>query len=216
MVAKLITGLTIATPELTDSLPLGREATTFRATLNAIKSLIGGGIQSILGDFNISIDNGDPANPVISTTKQLETITELFGNPTLSMIGNLPSMNLDAIRTQAQIATIDATPTQILPVFTANNSIVKITADILAIRTGGVSGSVADAFATKITGTFKNIAGTVTLVGDVDSIGEVSNIVGASVSFVIDGSTIRINVTGAAGYDITWNLNELLTSQITL
>lgn len=146
------------------------------------------------------------------TFTDLAIEVESDGATAYSMAGVIVNQNTNIYRTQAQTATTDDTPTELQSFPTTSNSNIKISADILAIRTGGASGSACDTYAVKATATYKNIAGTVSLVGSVDIIGEVSDIIGADIDFYIDGTDIQLLVIGVDGYNITWNANEISVS----
>jgi len=175
-----------------------------------------GAVDSVNSGSNITVNNGDPANPIVDLNPQIALTTSLFSTPTFALYGDLPAQNLNIYSTQCQITTTDDTPTIMPVVNMAENSCVKIYADVLAVRTGGDEGSAVDTAASTIIGTFKNVGGVVTQVGGTDRIGEVSNIVGANISFLIDGQNIRILVTGAVDTNITWNANEIKVSIIQL
>jgi len=146
------------------------------------------------------------------TFTDLAIEVESDGATAYSMAGVIVNQNTNIYRTQAQTATTDDTPTELQSFPTTSNSNIKISADILAIRTGGASGSACDTYAVKATATYKNIAGTVSLVGSIDIIGEVSDIIGADIDFYIDGTDIQLLVIGVDGYNITWNANEISVS----
>lgn len=137
---------------------------------------------------------------------------ESDGATAYSMAGVIVNQNTNIYKTQAQTTTTDDTPTELQSFPTTSNSNIKISADILAIRTGGASGSACDTYAVKVIATYKNIAGTVSLVGSVDIIGEVSDIVGADIDFYINGTDIQLLVIGVDNYNITWNANEISVS----
>jgi len=175
----------------------------------------GGGVQSVSSGLNINVDNNDAANPIVNTNKQITVFTEVFGVPALTIYGEEAILyNPNLYTTQGQVGTTDDTPTPIFSFASGGTGTIKVTADILAIRTGGAAGSTADIFATKIIGTFKFVAGVVTQVGTTDAVGEVSDIAGASASFQASGGAIDIIVTGAVDYNMVWNANSIKTSEL--
>lgn len=107
---------------------------------------------------------------------------------------------------QNKALTTDATPAALhaftVPASTATAAKISITAN----RTGGVSGTTGDSAYFEYTMLYRNISGDATLIGSIPII-LMSSGLAWSVSFSPALDTVTINVTGAAGNNITWILN---------
>lgn len=110
---------------------------------------------------------------------------------------------LYSIRTQSKITTTDATNTEIFSVLVDTNKTVMIQASIVARRTGGGSGTVGDSAWYFLLGAYKNIGGVLTGIGAPSLTGGEDQ-AGWNVSFTSAGSNAIVQVTGAAGNNITW------------
>lgn len=104
----------------------------------------------------------------------------------------------------AKTKTTDATNTALQRVGVSNNRSVMIEARAIARRTGGSSGSAGDSAGYVIRGVFKNISGTVSLVGSVSSIFTAEDQSGWNLGFSISGTEVIVTATGAANNNITW------------
>lgn len=103
------------------------------------------------------------------------------------------------------VNTTDATVTTIQTITLASNTQYTIRGLIRAQRTGGASGSTGDGAGYSFFGAIKNIAGTVSVVSTVDLISKEDQ-TAWNVTFTPSGSTLLIQVTGASGNNITWDL----------
>lgn len=107
------------------------------------------------------------------------------------------------IRTTAKVKTTDATVTGLIRVSVPTNKTVMIDAVVVARRTGGSSGTAGDSAWYRLTGAYKNIAGTLTGVGSPNLISGEDQ-AGWDVGFSSTGEFAVVTVTGAANNDITW------------
>lgn len=107
------------------------------------------------------------------------------------------------IRTKATLRTTNATITGLLNIDVPTDKTVMIEAAIVARRTGGSAGANGDSAWYKLTGAYKNIAGTLTGIGSPDLIGG-ENQAGWNVGFSNSGTNAVVTVQGAANNDITW------------
>lgn len=101
------------------------------------------------------------------------------------------------------VTTNDATATTIATVAIATNSAVKFAADFAAFRTGGTSGTTGDSGGFRLQAFVKNIAGTVTIVNQVDSYTQ-SDQGTWTVTAAVSGTNIVFQVTGAANNTVDW------------
>lgn len=110
---------------------------------------------------------------------------------------------LYSIRTGAKVTTTDATPKAAQYISVPTNKTVFIDSIVVARRSGGSSGSVGDSAWYRLQGGFKNIAGTLSIIGSNDLIGGEDQ-AGWNVQYASSGETIALTVTGAANNNITW------------
>lgn len=105
----------------------------------------------------------------------------------------------------ASVATTDATQTTAATITISSNNTYLIEARIVARRTGGSSGTADDGASYVRRGTYTTKSGTVTLLGSLQTIGtDVEDQAGWDATMDINGSTVRVRVTGAANNNVTW------------
>lgn len=115
--------------------------------------------------------------------------------------------NLKSYRIVGSVSTTDATPTSMNykdAITLSSDTSVMIEARVIARRTGGSGGSAIDSAGYVRHATYKNIAGTVSLVGSVDADYTAEDQAGWDCSFAISGDTVYLQVTGATNNNITW------------
>ena len=141
------------------------------------------------------------------------SITSTLGEPVwfemTSNASNWPSFYTQ----QARVTTTDATPTTLFTyttsgVVTVTNSMTYvIECDIIGNRTGGASGASGDVGVYKYRGIFKRINGVVTLMSET-LVNTNEDQAGWNVTSSISGTSILIQVTGAASNNISWHLTK--------
>lgn len=120
-------------------------------------------------------------------------------------------------RVCGRILTTNATPTNahraVVPQVPTDSTMI-IQAKVSARRTSGTAGATGDAAAYIRSACYKNIAGTVTLVGAITDGLTAEDQAGWDCSFAISGTDVFLQVTGATNNNITWNyeLFYLITS----
>lgn len=107
------------------------------------------------------------------------------------------------LQTKVKIKTTDATVTGLLRIDLQTDKTVMIDAHIVARRTGGTLGANGDSAWYRLTGAYKNIAGTLTGVGTPSLVGGEDQ-AAWNVGFTSAGLSATVTVTGAAGNEITW------------
>lgn len=118
----------------------------------------------------------------IERTKIIEKARRVLGYVTTTNAG---------VTTLATV-TIDASTTTFLE------------AHIAARRTGGVAGTAEDGAGYVIRATYKNVAGTPTLIGAINADYTAEDQAGWNATFVIGGATVIVQVTGAVNNNISW------------
>lgn len=107
---------------------------------------------------------------------------------------------------QTSVNTTDATVTVLdtIPMGVLTAPVNTIEVYVTAARTGGASGTAGDSAGYIKTGVFKNVAGTVTLVGSVVNVMTSEDQAAWDVTLTVNGQNIEVRVTGASGNNITW------------
>lgn len=100
------------------------------------------------------------------------------------------------------VNTGNATPTTIATIAIPAGTIVRIVAEVVARRTGGSAGSAEDGAGYRATATYKNLAGTATLIDSNVTAEEDQS--GWDVSFSASSGNALIQVTGAANNSVSW------------
>lgn len=111
---------------------------------------------------------------------------------------------LRGIEFTAKTTTTDASNTALQRVAVATDRTVLIEARVLARRTGGSAGSAGDSAGYVVRGTFKNVSGTVSLVGSVNADYTAEDQSGWNCGFAVSGQEVQLIGTGAANNNITW------------
>lgn len=101
--------------------------------------------------------------------------------------------------------TTDATPGTITAITTAAGVTTTVELYVNAYRTGGTSGSAGDSAGYIRRATYKNVAGTLSLVGSIQDGFTSEDQAAWDVTFAISGQLLQIQVTGAANNNITWD-----------
>lgn len=111
-------------------------------------------------------------------------------------------------RVCGRILTTNNTPTNahraVIPTMASTTTMI-IQAKVSARRTGGSAGVAGDSAAYIRSACYKNIAGTVTLVGTVVDGLTAEDQAGWDCSFAISGTDVFLQVTGATDNNVTWN-----------
>jgi len=107
---------------------------------------------------------------------------------------------------QNSVNTTNATVTTLHSYTTTSDRAIFIRAEVLARRTGGSAGTNGDCAAYVIEGVYKNVGGTVTLVGALSVTANESQ-AGWDATLDISTTAIRVRVTGATNNNITWDVD---------
>lgn len=106
---------------------------------------------------------------------------------------------------QNRVATTDATATTIHTVTIPASTTVGLHVSVTARRTGGTAGTAEDGAHYLRAATYKNVAGTATLIGSASSVHTAKDQAGWDVTFNVSTNTVQIQVTGAANNVVTWH-----------
>jgi hypothetical protein len=114
--------------------------------------------------------------------------------------------------TTGSTTTTNNTITTCETVTLASNTSYVIKTRVVGKRTGGSGGSSGDTIGAEIMSTYKNVSGTVTLIGTDHTIIDTSN-TNCSVGLVISGATVLVQVTGDTNNNYSWNSQTLTLPQ---
>lgn len=114
---------------------------------------------------------------------------------------------------QGRVATTDATVTTINTIAIPVTTTVQLAATVRARRTGGVSGTAEDGAGYVIYATYKNVAGTATLIGAVNTVHSAESQAGWDCTFTVSSGNVLLRVTGAVDNDVTWH-STVIVSQV--
>lgn len=102
-------------------------------------------------------------------------------------------------------STTDATPNALNTVAVATDTTVLIEVKVVGLRTGGSAGSAGDSAGYIISGLFKNISGTVSLVGSLSLLHVTEDQPAWDATLSVVGTDVILYVTGAVDNNITWS-----------
>lgn len=167
-----------------------------------------GGPNKAIQFNNSSVLGGSPAFTL--------DLTSIPGFPVLTLtgtvVGQTPSWVISdgsgvQISTQVdQELTTSATPTTIT-IYSLNVSGTSVFIEMFtrAVRTGGSSGATGDSAGYIRRALFKNVSGTVTVVGSIQDGFTAEDQVAWDATFVISGTNIQAQFTGDTNNNITWD-----------
>lgn len=110
---------------------------------------------------------------------------------------------------QNRVTTSNATITTLHTFAVPSSTTVTLIAYIVARRTGGASGTAEDGASYIIAATFKNVAGTATIIGSTSILHSSESQAGFDAVFTASSGNVLVQVTGATSNDITWHLAKL-------
>ncbi|ARA72241.1 YapH protein [Kaumoebavirus] len=130
-----------------------------------------------------------------------------IGNNVLTLqstagVGDNPSEQVYQNKAQTTDATITTIHTFAVPA----SSVITLDITVVARRTGGTAGTTGDSAAFKLFASYKNISGTVSIVGGTDAIPEKRGAGDQAwdVDLTISGTNVLLRATGAVNNNISW------------
>jgi hypothetical protein len=139
--------------------------------------------------FNNGLTVGQPT--LGSTVQSLFSLAT-NDNPTQNPVQNRVTTN-NAVATVLHTFSVPASTTLVLHIF------------VVARRTGGSAGGTDDGAGYRIFGTYRNVAGTATIIG-ANTIQSNENQAAWNAALVTTGATVELQVTGAANNDVVWHM----------
>jgi hypothetical protein len=141
-----------------------------------------------------------------SPLAQLHSLQGTLGNDVLRIESVASGDDVRQSTYQNRVATTTNTQTTIHTFTLATTTTYLIEARVTARRTGGSAGTAEDSAGYVIRGTYKNVAGTATLVGTLDTPYTAEDQAGWDATFTVTGATVLCRVTGATNTNITWHM----------
>lgn len=187
---------------------------------------IGSSILSLATDITPGSENfdilfstmtsGALVSPVVrmSALTGVDILTKLqvnkstLGTEVLKLTTNSTNDDPNITIYQNRVATTNATPTTLHTYTLPISTTVKIKAEVVARRTGGAAGTAEDGAGYVFIGTYKNVAGTATIIGAISTLYTAESQAGWDATFTLSGSDILVTVTGATDNNITWHLSK--------
>lgn len=189
-------------------------STSLTVSTFTLGSVIFAGAAGLLSQNNANFfwDNTNARLGLATTTpsRLLDVAgTSLFRGALRIAVAASPKANHEIL--QGQVSTTNATPTTIATIAVPTDSVMLITANITARRTGGVSGTAGDSATFVRTVKVKNVGGTVTApVAQADYTSEDVKAYDANLS--VTGTDLLIKVTGVATTNIDWTVTYFVQS----
>ncbi len=112
---------------------------------------------------------------------------------------------------QNAVNTTDATVTTASTIAITASKTYVIETRCTARRTGGAGGAAEDAAGYIFRGTYKTVAGTVTLVGALNADYTAEDQAAWACTQVINGTNVEVRVTGAANNNVTWHVTSTVS-----
>lgn len=122
------------------------------------------------------------------------------GGTTISGSGSTVTITGGGGGTTATVQTTDATPTTLASIATSSNSVITVNGYIAAAKS-----DYSNSCGGRITATFQNIAGTLTLIGS--AVADVNTTSTATFTAIATGTNIIIQVVGIAATVYNWKIN---------
>lgn len=184
--------------------------------LQTAAALTEGSVIFVDSDLRLAEDNNnffwDAANQRLglNTAAAPEETLHVAGNVRVSGSGsNLRLLaESDFQIQQSTVNTTDATATEIASIPVPNNSSLLLEIRVIGRRTGGTGGSTGDSAHYIRTARYKNISGAVS-VHSVQSDYTSEDQAGWGIILGVNGSNARVQVTGAANNNVTWEATIL-------
>ncbi len=105
------------------------------------------------------------------------------------------------------VNTTDASPTAVYTVNIPTGALIDIASTVVAKRTGGTAGSAGDGARYQIRGLYRNIAGTVSIIGTLEYPFLDESLEAYDATFTVSGASVIIEVTGVVNTNIAWQAN---------
>lgn len=141
-----------------------------------------------------------------SPLAQLHALQGTLGSDVLRIESVATNDDVRQSTYQNRVATTNNTQTTIHTFTLAATTTYLIEARVTARRTGGSAGTAEDSAGYVIRGTYKNVAGTATLVGTLDTPYTAEDQAAWDATFTVTGATVLCRVTGATNNNITWHM----------
>ena len=140
-----------------------------------------------------------------SPLAQLHALQGTLGSDVLRIESVATNDDVRESTYQNRVATTNNTQTTLQSFTIPATTTVLLNCTVTARRTGGSAGTAEDSAGYGIRGTYKNVAGTATLVGAIDANYTAEDQAAWDATLDVTGATTRVRVTGATNNNITWH-----------
>jgi len=158
------------------------------------------------GEVGIGIGETDP-------TAMLQVKQGTIGNAVLKLESTATNDDPADTYYHGRVAVTDATPTTLHTVAIPASTTAFLEAKVRARRTGGAAGTAEDGAAYVVRAAYKNVAGTATLIGAINSDFTAEDQAAWDCTFTTSGGNVLLQFTGAANNNVTVH-STLLASMV--
>lgn len=158
------------------------------------------GILDLSGNFGFGATSGLVARTTV--------LADSTGDEVFRISTTATNDDVIASYHQSRIATTDGTASTLYTHTIPASTTVRVEATVVARRTGGSAGTAEDGASYKLSGCYKNVAGTATIIGVVTTIYADEDQAGWNATLQVNAGTVRVRVTGATNNNVTWHLSE--------
>jgi hypothetical protein len=159
-----------------------------------------GAVDSVNGQTGNVVLNLNDINDVVAPSPNVNDV--IIWNGTQWVSGNSTI--------EYTVNTTNNVPTPLVTLATATNTSYRVTAEVLAVRTGG-AGSPGETSSYSISANVKNVGGTLTVRSDI--LTSTEDFIAASINVDTSGTNIVVNVIGIVGYNLAWRGTIKVISQ---
>ncbi len=159
-----------------------------------------GAVDSVNGQTGTVVLNLNDINDVSAVSPNVNDVIRWNGTQWVS--GNNT--------VEYTVNTTNNVPTALATLATATNTSYRVTAEVLAVVTGGI-GTPGDTSSYSISANVKNVGGTLTVRSDI--LTSTEDFVAASIDVDTSGTDIVVNVIGITSWNLTWRGTVKLISQ---
>ena len=147
---------------------------------------------------------GDWGIGTATPAAKLDILQPTLGSAVQKLASTATNDDPSEIVYQNRVATTDATVTTLHTFTIPASTTVMIEARVVARRTGGSAGAAEDGMIARLTSGYKNVAGTATLLGNIDT--AYLGTAGWVIALTPSGGNVLLQVTGAVNVNISWHM----------
>lgn len=146
----------------------------------------------------------DSAGLTYATASGLTILQATLGNVVQTLSSVATNDDPTELVYQNRVTTTDATVTTLHTFTVPASTTYAVEVIVVARRTGGSSGTAEDGARYKLSGVYKNVTGTATIIGVVTALVDEDQ-AGWDATLDATGATVRVRVTGASNNNVVWH-----------